>query len=135
MPLATMLDDYVAAFNRGDDDGYGSCYAPDVVLRNGGGTVLRGREAVLTYYRHIRGALHRVLRIRGVVEGEATLAAALASVFTALADGIDLAGTTLSKGDQVEIESIALYELRDGLFARIEATTLTRRIIRQGVAE
>jgi hypothetical protein len=34
----------------------------------------------------------------------------------------------------VHLESIALYELKDGRFARIEATTLARRIERQAAA-
>lgn len=132
MSLAETLARYVEAFNRGDAEIYGSFYAPDVTLRNGAGEVLHGRSTIIEYYAGVRDKLHRVMELRGVAEGEDCCAAALASTFTALQDSVPLGGEILNTGDRLAIESMALYELESGRFARINATTLRRRIIRKG---
>lgn len=129
--MAEALAAYVDAFNRGDTAAYAAFYAPDVELRNGRGMVLRGPAAITAFYGEFRQSVARVMRLRAVVEGQDALAAALASRFTALCD-TDFSGDRLAAGDSVEIESMALYELADGKFARITATTITRRIERGG---
>jgi hypothetical protein len=127
-----MLACYVDAFNRGDTSAYCAFYAPDVVLRNGGGTVLEGREAIVSFYAGVRLRLDRVMRIRQTVEGERSGAAALASRFTALQDGVSLAGEVLQTGDCLELESMALYEMAAGKFVRITASTISHRVLRAG---
>lgn len=134
MSFEAMLARYVDAFNRGDTEGYGACYAPDVVLCNGAGTELRGREEIVRYYASLRDRVERTMTIRGVCSGENAVAAALASRFTARVDGVELGGQVLHRGDSLSIESMALYELEAGLFARIHATTLTRTVTRAGRA-
>ncbi len=135
LPPTPNLADYVEAFNRGDAAAYGVFYAPDVVLRNGGGTVLEGRDAILQFYARVRQQMHRVMRLVAVVEGRECLAAALASTFTALEDGVSLAGESLQAGDRLMLESMALYELEDGKFIRIEATTIRHSVLRKGEGE
>lgn len=130
--FAEQLNRYVDAFNRGDAPAYSAHYAPDVALRNGAGTVLRGRAAIVDFYAGVAETLHRVMRIKGIAEGERSGAAALVSRFTALRDGVVLAGETLNAGDGLELESVALYELEGGKFVRISATTLARRVIPKG---
>jgi len=132
--MAAMLATYVDAFNRGDAETYAGFYAADVILRNGGGTELRGRDAIVEFYTAVSQRLARTMRIRGTCEGDRSLAAALASTFTALVDDVPLGGEVLNKGDQLELESIALYEFTDGKFGRIEATTLKRTLLRRGAA-
>jgi ketosteroid isomerase-like protein len=122
-----IMENYVAAFNRGDDVAYGRFYAPDVVLRNGAGGLLRGAEAILAYYRAVRDDSHWVMTLRGVLGADGVIAAALASLFTARRDGVEMSGRTMQTGDQYAIESMVLYQLQDGLFRHIEATTLSRR--------
>lgn len=125
---------YVEAFNRADDDAYGAFYAPGVHFRNGGGTALIGREAIVAHYRVVRERLDRVMRIRAVSLGKAALAAALASRFEAKVDGVALAGETLMRGDRIDLESIALYEVADDRFVRVEATTISHRLLRRSAA-
>lgn len=131
MLTAADLERYVDAFNRGDDAGYGAFYAPDVRFRNGGGTELAGRDAILAHYRKVRERLDRVMRVRAVCSGEGALAAALASTFEARIDHVALAGETLMRGDRLELESMALYEIEEDRFVRVEATTIAHRLVRR----
>ena len=131
MSLAAMFEQYVAAFNSGDGAAYSRFYAPGIQFRNGAGASLVGPQAIVDFYAGLKQSMTRTLEVRGLVAGERSLAAALASRFTILADGVAFAGETLDAGDQVAIESLALYELAGGKFARIEATTLRRNIERK----
>lgn len=130
--LADLLERYVAAFNRGDDAAYAACYAPDVVLVNGAGHELHGAEAITAFYAGVRGQADRVLQVEGVVEGPDCIAAALRSRFVALVDGVKLGGEVLNRGDCFALRSMALYEIENGLFRRIQAVSLERRFIRKG---
>ena len=134
MSHADMFGQYIAAFNAGDATSYARYYAPDVRFRNGAGTELTGPDAIVDHYRSFAGSLLRTIEVKALADGERAFAAALASRFTILADNVHFAGDVLDAGDQVHLESIALYELEDGRFVRIDATTLTRRIERQGAA-
>jgi len=134
MSHADMFGQYIAAFNAGDAASYARYYAPDIRFRNGAGTELTGPDAIVDYYRTFAGSVSRTIEVKALADGERAFAAALASRFTILADGVRFAGEVLAAGDQVHLESIALYELEDDRFVRIEATTLARRIERQGAA-
>lgn len=121
--------DYIAAFNAGDHASYSAFYAPDVVLRNGGGTELRGAEAITEFYARSRDALDRVMRVEGLICTQHCIAAALASRFIARRDGASFADRVLAKGDIVELRSMALYEIVEDKFAAITATTLHREFL------
>jgi len=129
---AELLQRYLADFNRGDSEAYCTCYAPDVVLVNGGGTELRGRDAIVAFYSALRDKVDRTIALTGLVEGEAAIAAALHSRFVAKVDGVELGGTVLDQGDTFELRSMALYEVEDGRFRRIRATSLERQVLRRG---
>lgn len=131
---ADMLRGYVDAFNRGDSAGYTACYAPDVVLVQGGGRELRGPEAISAFYAAFRQRADRVMTIKAIAEGESAVAAALHSRFVARVDGVELGGHLLNAGDGYEHSSMALYELSDGRFRRITATTIESHLVRAGDA-
>lgn len=130
--LADMLDRYVTAFNAGDSAAYAACYAPDVVLVNGAGQELHGPAAITAFYAGMRGKVARELVVEGVVEGRDTIAAALRSRFVALEDGVAVGARLLNTGDRFDLRSMALYEIENGLFKRIQATSLERTISRKG---
>ena len=132
MSHADMFEQYIAAFNAGDAEVYARFYAPDVRFRNGAGVELTGPAAIVDYYQSLKKSTSRTIEVKAVAWGEQAFAAALASRFTILTDGFRFAGEILGPGDRVYLESIALYELENGQFARIEATTLARRIERHG---
>ncbi|MCW3837639.1 nuclear transport factor 2 family protein [Sphingomonas canadensis] len=131
MPLRAMFEEYIAEFNAGNASGYSRFYAPDVAFRNGAGDSLRGAQAIVDYYTGLKADVARSIAVQGLLTGERSIAAALASQFTALSDHVVIGPTTLRSGDRLSIESIALYEIEDGRFARIEATTLRRAVLRK----
>ncbi|MEG3145697.1 nuclear transport factor 2 family protein [Sphingomonas sp. RT2P30] len=131
MPFSAMFRQYVDAFNAGDDVAYSRFYAPDIVFRNGAGAALVGARAVVEYYARFRQSVERVMSVEAMLCADTCLAAALASRFTILQDGTSFANEVLNAGDRVEINSMALYEMAEGKFASINATTLRRTIIRK----
>jgi hypothetical protein len=131
MPFSAMFRRYVDAFNAGDHVAYSRFYAPDIVFGNGAGAALIGAPAVVEYYARFRQSIGRVMTVEAVICADTCLAAALASRFTILKDRTSFANEVLDAGDRVEINSMALYELVEGKFASINATTLRRKIIRK----
>lgn len=133
MRLLARFADYIAAFNAGDSAGYARHYAPGVVLVNGAGVETRGAQAICAFYDKVRMQMQRRIEVLGVIEGAACLSAALQSRFEVIAPDVAFAGTVLQPGDAVLLRSFALYETDDaGLFARIQAHTLSREVIRAG---
>lgn len=130
--FARMLERYVAAFNAGDTAGYAAFYAPGVVLVNGAGEELRGPQAITSFYAALRGQVSRELVVEGTVEGADTLAAALRSCFVALEDGVAVGSVVLDRGDRFHLRSMALYEIENDRFTRIQAVSLERTVVRKG---
>ncbi len=125
---------YISAFNRGDSEEYGSYYSPSIAFRNGAGAELEGPDAIISYYEALKGRIARKMEVRCVIAGEMAICAALHSRFEILSPSEEFAGQTLSKGDRVLLDSMALYELQDGRFARIGAKSIARQIIPAGEA-
>jgi hypothetical protein len=130
MSLHALFEAYIAAFNAGDSPSYARFYAPEVRFRNGAGVELRGATAVAAHYDTLKGSMERRIEVKAVICGETSIAALLSSRFHITADGVPFAGELLDRGDTVNLRSAALYELENGKFARIEATTLDRQIVR-----
>ena len=125
---------YISAFNSGDSERYGSYYSPSITFRNGAGAELEGPRAIISYYEAFKGRIARTMEVRCVIPGEKSLCAALHSRFEILSPSEEFAGQTLSKGDSVMLNSMALYELEGGRFTRINAKSISRQIIRAGEA-
>lgn len=121
---------YVAAFNLGDKDAYGSFYSPDIRFQNGAGACLEGPDAIIAYYEQLKGRIARKMEVRSVIAGENALCASLHSRFEIVAPAEQFAGEMLRKGDAVLLESMALYELDKDRFRSISAKSLSRQIIR-----
>ncbi|MCB5426426.1 nuclear transport factor 2 family protein [Altererythrobacter sp. CC-YST694] len=121
---------YISAFNAGDSETFGAFYAPSIAFRNGAGAQLQGPAAVIAYYEALKGRIARQMEVRAVIPGEHALCAALHSRFEILSASEPFANEVLKKGDAVLLDSMALYELEGTRIARIEARSLSRRIIR-----
>ena len=134
MMSETEFKRYISAFNTGDSTKYRLYYSPSIAFRNGAGVELEGPNAIISYYEALRGRIARTMEVRCVIAGEMALCAALHSRFEILSPSEEFAGQTLSKGDRVLLDSMALYELEDGRFARINAKSISRQIIRAGEA-
>jgi SnoaL-like domain len=119
-----LFADYIASFNRDDFEGFGKYYADDVVLELGKRKTLRGRQAILDFYREVKSKIRETLVIRNVIADEAGLAAEIATEFHALADWPEFIAGPIRKGESIHIVSFVHYSIVNGRFAHIRSTRL-----------
>jgi ketosteroid isomerase-like protein len=120
---------YMDAFNRDDYAAFGDYYQDDVVLVIAGKTELLGREAIFEFYRKVKAQTRRTIQVNKVVVTPTRIAAELQSEFLALEDLPEFSAGPMKKGGRIFINTIVLYELRDGKFSRIRSAEL-RKIAR-----
>jgi ketosteroid isomerase-like protein len=117
---------YIHAFNVGDYTAFGEFYDEHVVLDVAGKRELRGREAIFDFYRAVRSQTRRTIEIVNVVSAGNQIAAELQSEFLALEDLPHFTAGPMKKGDRIFINTIVLYELRQGRFVRIRSAELRK---------
>jgi ketosteroid isomerase-like protein len=117
---------YIDAFNRQDSAAYTDYYADDVVLTIAGRTELRGRQAIIDFYKNVTSETVRTIQVNKVITAANHLAAELQSEFLALQDVPNFTSGPMKKGGRIFINTFAFYNLRDGKFARIRSATLRR---------
>ena len=120
---------YIDAFNRDDYAAFGAYYHDDVTLVIAGKRELRGRDAIFDFYRTVKATTRRTIEINNVVTNDNQLAAELQSEFVALEDLPTFTAGPMKKGGRIFINTVVLYELRDGKFTRIRSAEL-RKITR-----
>jgi ketosteroid isomerase-like protein len=114
------MRDYIAAFNRGDFDGFGGYYTPDIDFRGRGGT-FSGRAAVLDFYRGVRARVRETLTLRGLVVGRQQWIADVVTELHALEDWPDFPTGALRKGETRRSQNFIWYELDGERFARVRS--------------
>ena len=92
-----------------------------VQLVLGGRTELRGREAIVDFYRGVKAKTRREIEIKTLIMNENVIAVELQSEFVAVEDALDLPGGGLRKGDRRGQVTFVFYELRDDRFFRIRS--------------
>jgi ketosteroid isomerase-like protein len=112
--------DYIAAFNRDDFDGFAKFYADDVVLELPART-LRGRDAILAFYREVKKRMRETLKIGQLVIDEEGLAVEADTEFYCKEDWPDFIVKPMKKGESIRSVSFILYKIRDGKFAHIRS--------------
>jgi ketosteroid isomerase-like protein len=117
---------YIDAFNRDDYSTFGDYYQDDVVLTIAGKRELRGRQAIFDFYRAVKSQTRRTIEINNVVTAGNQLAAELQSEFVALEDLPNFTAGAMKEGDRIFINTVVLYELLDGKFARIRSAELRK---------
>ena len=129
-PGAAMSEEhfaeYIDAFNRADYAAFGSFYDDDVVLDIAGKRELRGRQAIFDFYRTVRSQTRRTIEILNVLGAGNRLAVELQSEFLALEDLPDFTAGSMNKGGRIFINTVVLFELRDGRFVRIRSAELRK---------
>jgi hypothetical protein len=118
--LRGWFDAYLAAFNRADFAAFGACYADDVVF-HGQAAQLVGRDAVLDFYRTVRGYLDErveLLAFVGASDGS-RIAAELRTTLVAHQDWPDMPTGAMRAGDQRQSVNFAMYDIAGGLFTRV----------------
>ena len=124
---AARFADYIAAFNRDDVAAYGDFYDDDVVLVIAGKTELHGRQAIFDFYKDVKSKTDRTIEINRVIASAGHLAAELQSEFVARQDLPEFAAGPMKKGDRMFINTIVLYDLHHGKFARIRSARLLKK--------
>jgi len=117
-----LFADYIASFNRDDFAGFGKYYADDVLFELGRRKQLRGRQAILDFYRDVKSKVRETLEIRDVIADESGLAAEIATEFYGLTDWPEFIAGPLKRGDAIHIVSFVLYRIRGGKFVHIRST-------------
>jgi ketosteroid isomerase-like protein len=118
--------EYIDAFNRGDYGAFGEFYDEAVVLDVAGKRELRGREAIFDFYRSVKAQTQRTIGIVNVLSAGNRIAAELESEFLALEDLPHFTAGPMKKGGRIFINTVVLYELRDGKFVRIRSAELRK---------
>jgi ketosteroid isomerase-like protein len=112
---------YIDAFNRDDYGAFGDYYDEQVVLVIAGKRELRGRQAIFDFYKTVKSQTRRVIQVKDFVSAGNLIAAELESEFEALTDLPDFTAGPMKKGGRIYINTVVLYELREGRFARIRS--------------
>jgi len=123
---AARFAEYIDAFNRGDYSSFGEFYDDNVVLDVAGKRELRGQQAIFDFYRSVRAQTQRTIEIVNVLSVGNLIAAELQSEFLALEDLPSFTAGPMKKGDRIYINTVVLYELREGRFARIRSAELRK---------
>jgi len=116
---------YLAAFNRGDFDGFGAYYADDVAF-HGQAATLHGRAAVLAFYRGVRARIDERVDLVSFVSGEDVIAAEIRTTLMPLDDWPDFPTGPLQKGQQRQSINFAFYDIAGGRFTRIRSARFRR---------
>jgi ketosteroid isomerase-like protein len=117
---------YIDAFNRGDYAAFGDFYDENVTLDIAGKRVLRGRETIFDFYRAVRSQTRRTIEVVNMISAGNHIAAELQSEFLALDDLPEFTAGAMKRGDRIFINTVALYELREGRFLRIRSAELRK---------
>ena len=113
--------EYVRLFNNGDDR-YADLYDNDVFFDHGPFYgMLRGRQAIVDFYRDIRTQMQETLMVTELVidNEQGVMAAELTTQLRAIRDGVKLASRTLNKGDVYTSRGVVFYGLKDGRIVSI----------------
>jgi len=113
--------EYLRLFNSGDDR-YADLYDDEVVFDHGPFYgVLRGRQAIVDFYRDIRTQMQETVTATEVIidEQHGVMAAELTTELRAIRDGVKLASRTLNTGDVYTSRGAVIYGLKDGRIVSI----------------
>jgi hypothetical protein len=116
---------YIDCFNRNDFDGFSRYYTDDVVLELPS-KELRGREAIVEFYRVVKARIRETLQINQVIADSEGLAAEVATEFYALVDWPDFIVGPIKQGEAIRIVSFVHYRIRGGKFAHIKSARFRR---------
>lgn len=106
--------DYIRAFSTCDYEGYSRFYADDVTLTLGTVGEIRGKRAIVDFYRAMNRTVREKLTVQQVIADEGGLAADVLMEFEAIEDAPDFVIAPMRKGEVIRGGVFAFYTLRDG---------------------
>ncbi|WP_336979314.1 nuclear transport factor 2 family protein [Altererythrobacter fulvus] len=110
---------YVAAFNANDFDGFGRFYADDVIFELGAMKRIDGRDAILDFYREVKAHITEIVTPLDVIVTPTRIAMHCRTTFETFKDWPDFEIWPTRAGDRREVETIVMYEVKDGRFTHI----------------
>jgi ketosteroid isomerase-like protein len=116
---------YLDGFNRCDFDAFSRFYAPEVEFF-GRAAQLRGRDAVVRFYRDVKSRVRETLILHGLVVGPHALVADVETQLEPLSDWLDFPTGPLRVGEVRRSQNFIWYDVADGRFARIRAAHFRR---------
>lgn len=114
-------DTYLQRFNSGDDR-YAEAYDENVIFDHGPFFgVLKGRQAIVDFYRDIRTKLKETVTASAVaIDNEhGIMAAELSTRLVATRDGVEMPSGHLDNGDAIISRGTVYYGLKDGQIVSI----------------
>jgi ketosteroid isomerase-like protein len=90
-----------------------------VVLELGSVGEIKGRQAIVDFYKAMNRTVHETLTVHQVIADEDGLAADVSMEFRAVEDAPDFVIAPMKKGEVIRGGVIVIYTLRDGKVARI----------------
>ncbi len=110
---------YTRAFSSCDYEGYSRFYTDDVVLELGSIGEIKGRDAIVDFYRQMNRSVREVLTAHQVIIDETGIAADVSMEFQAIEDAPDFVLGAMKKGESIKGGVLVIYTLRDGKICRI----------------
>lgn len=115
------FETYIAAFNASDFDGFSKYYAEDVEFILGDRKKIRGRQAIVDFYRGVKEHIVEKLEIVDLLVAPDGFAMHSRTAFETIKDWPDFELWPTKKGDIRRVESIILYRVEDGRFKSIKS--------------
>lgn len=123
--MRSWFEHYLVAFNRNDFDGFGAYYADDVEF-HGQAATLRGRNAVLEFYRGVKARLDETIDLLAFTGGPDMIAAEIRTTLVAREDWPDFPTGQLRAGERRQSINFAFYDIANGKFTRIRSARFRR---------
>ncbi|MCW2417305.1 nuclear transport factor 2 family protein [Sphingobium sp. B8D3C] len=118
------FEEYLRLFSAGDER-FAQFYDEDVVFHHAPiFGVLKGRQAIIDFYKNIRLQVSEEVTSHVVVvdNEHGVMAAELSTRLVALKDGVAMPSGHLNTGDMIVSEGTVYYTLKDGLITTIRGS-------------
>jgi ketosteroid isomerase-like protein len=115
--------DYIAAFNRYDDEALiREFWAPDCIMQSGP-KVFRGHQGMLEFLAWAHDGILETMRPQAVIESADRIFAEIDMDFTATRERSDFQFGPLRTGETLTVKFFAHYKTRDGKVERLHTAT------------
>jgi hypothetical protein len=121
----SWFEGYLDAFNRADFETLGGYYAPDVEF-TGRAAELRGRVAVIEFYRNVRRRTDEHIELVSFMGSPELFAAEIITTLTPIEDWPDFPTGPLVCGIGRRSVNFVFYDLSAGKFTRIRSAGFRR---------
>jgi ketosteroid isomerase-like protein len=115
--------DYMAAFNRYDDEALVRDFWTEDCVMQSGPTVRRGHEEMRQFLAWAHDGILETMRPQSVIEGDERIFAEIDMDFTATRDRPDFTFGALKTGESLTVKFFAHYRTRGGKVAHLQTST------------